>query len=237
MDTNKTTNPFLFASILTLVVSLLLSLTATSLRGRIAANIELDKKKNIIKIIGVDISKMTAEDIVYKYKTTIKEFIIDSKGNERLDLSISDLQVTKNKTLGSFIYSYNDELFYPLYKSSNVIIIPISGKGLWSTLYGYFALDINDMNTVKGITFYQHGETPGLGAEVDKPWFQNNFINKKIFDENNNLVSVSVSKGKSGNNMHAVDGISGATVTSNGVTKFLKMTLNNYKPYFNKSRE
>ena len=179
MDTNKTTNPFLFAFILTLVISLLLSLTATSLRARIAANVEVDKKKNIIKIIGVDISKMTPEDIVFKYKAVIKEFIIDSEGNERLDLSISDFQVNKNKALGSFVYSYNDELFYPLYKSNNVIIIPISGKGLWSTLYGYFALDINDMNTVKGITFYQHGETPGLEQKLINHGFKIILLTKK----------------------------------------------------------
>ena len=180
---------------------------------------------------------MTPKDIIKKYEATIKEIVIDTKGNERPDILVSDLQVKENKTLGSFIYTYNGESFYPLYKSKNAIIIPISGKGLWSTLYGYFALDINNMNTVKGITFYKHGETPGLGAEVDKAWFQNNFINKEIFDENNNLVSIVVAKGKSGENIHAVDGISGATVTSDGVTQFLKRTLSNYKSYFDKNRK
>ena len=113
-------------------------------------------------------------------------------------------------------------------------MIPISGKGLWSTLYGYFALEM-DMKTVKGITFYKHGETPGLGAEVEKKWFQNNFIGKKIFDENSNLVSITVYKGSSGDDIHGVDGISGATVTSNGVTNFLKSILNNYKPYLERN--
>ena len=136
--------------------------------------------------------------------------------------------------IGAFTYTYNNELFYPLYKSKDGIVIPISGKGLWSTLYGYFALEM-DMKTVKGIAFYKHGETPGLGAEVEKKWFQNNFIGKKIFDENSNLVSITVYKGSSGDDIHGVDGISGATVTSNGVTNFLKSILNNYKPYFERN--
>ena len=92
------------------------------------------------------------------------------------------------------------------------------------------------METVKGITFYKHGETPGLGAEVEKPWFQNNFVGKKIFDKNNDLVSITVYKSSSGDDIHGVDGISGATVTSNGVTSFLKSTLSNYKPYFDRNR-
>ena len=236
MDTNKAANPFIFAFILTLVVSLFLSLTAALLEDQIEENIEVDKKKNLIKMIGIDISNMSSEDIVNTYKISIKEFIVDSEGHERLDLSIEDLLIVEDKGLGSFAYIYDDKLFYPLYKSEDAIIIPISGKGLWSTLYGYFALEL-DFKTVKGITFYQHGETPGLGAEVDKPWFQNNFIGKKIFNNNNELVSITVAKGSSGDNIHGVDGISGATVTSNGVTDFLKRTLNNYKPYFDRNKQ
>ena len=236
MDINKSSNPFIFASILTVVVALLLSLTATQLREKITYNIEVDKKKNIIKSIGVNVSEMTLDDIVNEYKKIINEFVIDSKGNEVANLKIGDLYVKEDKALGSFIYTYNNNFFYPLYKSENAIIIPISGKGLWSTLYGYLALDI-DMETVKGITFYKHGETPGLGAEVAKTWFQDNFIGKKIFDNNNNLISITVARGKADpNDNHQVDGISGATVTSNGVTKFLKHSLSNYQLYFENNR-
>lgn len=236
MDINKSSNPFIFASILTVVVALLLSLTATQLREKIAYNIEVDKKKYIIKSIGVNVSEMTQDDIVNEYKKIINEFVIDSKGNEVANLKIGDLYVKEDKALGSFIYTYNNNFFYPLYKSENAIIIPISGKGLWSTLYGYLALDI-DMETVKGITFYKHGETPGLGAEVAKTWFQDNFIGKKIFDNKNNLISITVARGKADpNDNHEVDGISGATVTSNGVTKFLKYSLSNYQLYFENNR-
>jgi Na+-transporting NADH:ubiquinone oxidoreductase subunit C len=141
----------------------------------------------------------------------------------------------ENKMTGESIFTYQGKDYLPIFKSSlpETTIIPISGKGLWSTLFGYFALD-SDFNTVKGITFYDHKETPGLGGEVDKGWFQNNFIGKKIKDDKGNLVSVQVVKGKSGNNIHGVDGISGATITSRGVTDFLLRDLKKYAPYFNK---
>ena len=229
MDTSKLKNPFIFAFILTLTVSTLLSLTATLLRDRIESNIEVDKQKNIIKSAGFDIASMTSDQIVDSYKSLIKEVVIDSKGQEIENLSRTDLLEIEDKAKGAINYFYNDEPYYLVYKSQNAIIIPISGKGLWSTLYGYFALDV-DLETVKGITFYKHGETPGLGAEVEKPWFQSNFKGKKIFNENNELVSIKVYKSSSGDDIHGVDGISGATVTSNGVTNFLKSTLDNYKP-------
>jgi len=234
MDTNKPSNPFIFAFILTLIVSVLLSLTSELLGDKIEKNIDVDKKKNIIKVINLYKKGMSSDEIMEIYQSSINEVIIDSNGNEREDLSIEDLSAEEDKVIGAFTYTYNNELFYPLYKSKDGIVIPISGKGLWSTLYGYFALEM-DMKTVKGITFYKHGETPGLGAEVEKKWFQNNFIGKKIFDENSNLVSITVYKGSSGDDIHGVDGISGATVTSNGVTNFLKSILNNYKPYFERN--
>ena len=99
---------------------------------------------------------------------------------------------------------------------------------------GYFAIG-EDKNSTLGIVFYEHGETPGLGAEVDKPWFQNQFKidkGKKIFDKNNNLVSINVNKKKNTDGkVHEVDGITGATVTSDGVTKFLKRDLERYKNF------
>jgi len=235
MDTNKSKNPFVFAFILTLTVSTLLSLTATLLKDKIENNIEVDKQKNIIKSAGFDIDDMNSEQIVDSYKSLIEEVVIDSKGEEREDLSRNDLLEIEDKAKGSVDYFYNNEPYYLVYKSNNAIIIPISGKGLWSTLYGYFALDV-DLETVKGITFYKHGETPGLGAEVEKSWFQNDFKGKKIFNQKGELVSIKVYKSSSGDDIHGVDGISGATVTSNGVTNFLKSTLDNYKPYFDRNR-
>jgi Na+-transporting NADH:ubiquinone oxidoreductase subunit C len=110
--------------------------------------------------------------------------------------------------------------------------IPIYGKGLWSTLYGYLALE-SDANTVRGITFYKHGETPGLGAEIENPNWQKEFVGKKILDDQGELVSIEVVKGRAPEeSLHQVDGLSGATITSRGVQTLVKDALTKYRPYF-----
>jgi len=107
-------------------------------------------------------------------------------------------------------------------------------------LYGYFALE-NDFNTVRGITFYKHIETPGLGAEVDKPWFQQNFVGKRFIDNEGNLIGIQTVKGKvdesSNESYHQVDGITGATMTSRGLNEFLLKDLQSYNPYFEQIRK
>ena len=114
------------------------------------------------------------------------------------------------------------------------IAIPIAGKGLWSTIFGFIALN-PDTDTVLGIQFYKHGETPGLGGEVEKKWFTDNFINKKIRDKNGKIISIAVIKGgvdyseSNKSSIHQVDGISGATVTADGVTDFLLEDLLRYE--------
>ena len=225
-----------FISIMAITVSLLLSITSTQLNSLQQKNIEIDMKKNILKSIGVDISVMSADKIIDLYSTIIDEVVIDMIGNI-VDVPISSLTSTENKSTGQIQYKFENKRYLPGYLSndSSAFIIPISGKGLWSTLYGYFALSSKDYNTVKGITFYKHGETPGLGAEVDKDWFQNQFNEnngRKIFNKNNELVSISVVKGPIKDRIHEVDGISGATITSNGVTDFLLRELMNYKAFF-----
>ena len=134
--------------------------------------------------------------------------------------------------------------FHPIYIKTmggkiDGYAIPISGKGLWSTLYGYFAVESDGM-TVKGITFYKHGETAGLGGEVDKPWFQNNFKGKKFVDNDGNLVGIQIMKGgvddTSPEAYHQVDGISGATMTSKGLNNFLMNDLKTYESFFHRIR-
>ncbi|MDJ0839751.1 MAG: NADH:ubiquinone reductase (Na(+)-transporting) subunit C [Acidobacteriota bacterium] len=110
-------------------------------------------------------------------------------------------------------------------------VVPIEGYGLWDIIKGYLALE-TDLNTIKGVTFYEHKETPGLGARVTEAWFQESFKGKKILDENNNLVSITVAKGPTASGPHQVDGISGATLTGDGMNVFMKRDLETYEPYF-----
>jgi len=233
-------NKYVFILTITIICSFFLSLAAEGLKDIYNKNVEVDKKKNILNAIGLDISEYSVVDIDKYFMDNIDTLIVDLEGLLIDDISISDLFEIENKQTGEIKYYYNDKEYLPLYSESvnNVIILPISGKGLWSSLFGYFAIDANNHSTVKGITFYAHGETPGLGAEISKEWFQGNFIGKEIYSANDSLQSVTVIKGKASiDNKYEVDGISGATITSNGVTTLLKRDLERYEPYFIRNRK
>ena len=118
-------------------------------------------------------------------------------------------------------------------------VLPISGKGLWSTIYGYLALE-SDAATVRGVTFYKHGETPGLGGECENPAWCAQWVGKSVQD-GGKLVGVKVKKGKvdpsiADEKAHQVDGLSGATITSNGITKFVKADLTAFEKYLGSVR-
>jgi Na+-transporting NADH:ubiquinone oxidoreductase subunit C len=116
------------------------------------------------------------------------------------------------------------------------IVLPIYGKGLWSTLYGFIALE-PDMVTVRGITFYEHGETPGLGGEVDNEAWKASWRGKRVYDlAKGDAVKLGVVKNASGD--FEVDALSGATITSNGVTNLVQYWLgpNAFGPYLASQR-
>lgn len=193
-----------------------------------------DYEKNImIKFIDKDGNYVDAPANVekYKYEQELKRF--GFKYNSVNDLSgIENAAEYQKSPLKLPIYILHDNGKPLLYA------IPIVGKGLWSTLYGYLAFE-KDFNTVKGLSFYDHKETPGLGARIEEDWFQNNFKGKTIFNTEGQLVSISVKKGVVDPTVdfeksHMVDGISGATITSAGVTELLEKDLNLYASYFKK---
>jgi len=199
-------------------------------------NVALDIKKNILKAAGITTpeKEYSRVEIQQLYSDNIKESVLDSDGDYVEGKSPADLDPKANSgLLPIYEWVVGDDV-----KS---YIIPISGKGLWSTLYGYFAVE-PDGATVKGITFYQHGETPGLGGEVDKEWFTNMYIGKKFVDPDENLVSIIIVRGKvvdkvpEEEHYYHVDGISGSTLTGRGVNIFLKENLQSYEPFFKKIR-
>ena len=232
-------NKYVFIITLTIVCSLLLSLASEGLKDRKNKNIEIDKKKNILSAIGVNIDNFSSLDINQYFTDNIDTLIINLEGNT-VNQSINDLNVIENKQTGEVKYFNDNQEYLPLYTETekNIIIIPVSGKGLWSSLFGYFAIDANNYSTVRGITFYAHGETPGLGAEISSAWFQSSFIGKEVYS-GEELLSIKLTKPglADKNNLYEVNGISGATITSNGVTALLKRDLQRYKPYFNKNKK
>jgi len=218
----------IFTMIVAVILGLGLSMTADSLRERQKLNVQLDIKKNILSVLGFEQNaNWTDEDVQTMYDNNISEIIISSAGEVIEDNNDSSEDTYK-------IYQSRDGSKVTGYA------IPIAGKGLWGTMYGYFAIE-PDIATAKGITFYKHKETPGLGAEVDKDWFKNNFIGKKFIDDSGELVSIEVIKGfvsdKDPDSKYKVDGISGATITGTGLTTFLKADLQKYEPYFARIRK
>lgn len=229
MQSNKYT--IIFATIVCMILSVMLSVTYMSLKERQELNRKIDKQKNILISAGIVVDSVDQVSNIFKKK--VKSFVVDKEGNIVVDKLVDELDPKKDFHL------------FPIYKILNNGIVesyvyPAQGVGLWSTLYGYIAVKPNG-STIVGITFYKEGETPGLGAEINKLWFRDNFVGKEI-SKNNKVVGVKVVKGRAKDqgayktdSLHMVDGISGATITGNGVTKMMKNYPVKYAPFFQKN--
>ncbi len=228
MDRQGNTYTFLYASVMVIVVAALLAFVSESLKERQNKNVEVAKKIDILRSVNIE---STAKDAEAKYEKYIGKnaYILNIQG-EKQSGSAFDVDLAKE------IKKADTERAFPLYEckmddGSVKYVIPVRGKGLWGPIWGYISLN-DDKNTVFGATFGHKGETPGLGAEIDKAFFQKPFSGKKIFDENSKFVSVDVVKvGQSAGNAHAVDGISGGTITSKGVSEMLKDCLSGYEKF------
>jgi Na+-transporting NADH:ubiquinone oxidoreductase subunit C len=231
---HKNSYVFFFAAVVTISCSILLAAAANLLRDRQQENIALDIRKNILASAELGSEEMTRQEVLSLYDKYIRSKVINLEGEEVPDKTVEQLNPKKDLDLLPLYYAESDGEIL-------AYIIPISGKGLWSTIYGYLALE-QDLNTVKGITFYQHGETPGLGGEIEKEWFTGNFKGKKIHSPEGNLVSITVIKGKvqdlisESEAYRYVDGISGSTLTGNGLNNFLKKDLETYKSFIDNIR-
>tara|TARA_B110000003_G_C16496623_1_gene475699 strand:- start:14 stop:781 length:768 start_codon:yes stop_codon:yes gene_type:complete len=232
MNVNKNSYTIGFASIMVILVAALLAFASITLTPHQDRNIELEKKQNILQSVGIEVVRDDSELIYDKYIK--EEIILDSEGNI-LDGSAFDID------LGVELKKDVKEQKFPLYvslleDSSKCFIIPLRGKGLWGPIWGYIALK-DDVNTVFGAVFAHKSETPGLGAEINQAFFQEPFRDKKIFNKENKFVSITVTKGGAPKeSMHAVDGISGGTITSDGVTDMIKERVSKYLPYLDKNR-
>lgn len=228
MNVDSNSYTFGFATIMVIIVAALLSYAAIGLKPFQDRNIELEKQQNILSSVGINIQRDLAEDAYSKYIT--EELVLNFEGEEvggvafDVDLSKELKKDHSDQLLPLFVSNIDDSKQY---------IIPLRGKGLWGPIWGFIALE-DDLNTVYGAVFDHKGETPGLGAEINQSFFQEPFVGKTIFD-GDNLTSIRVVKGgASESDNYAVDGISGGTITSDGVTDMLLERLNMYLPYITK---
>ena len=240
-----------------LACSILVSSAAVSMRSVQEENKRLDRITNILAAGNLQFDD---KDVQAIYETRIKPIMIDlgtgeivpeESLNEILNIETFDIKSMADSTEYGRAISPDADLAnivrMPAYmvvylvrenNKTEKVILPIYGKGLWSAMYGFIALD-KDLKTIKGITFYDHAETPGLGGEIDNPRWKSIWKGKQAFDNNGNL-KISVIKGMvdlSGPEAkYRVDGITGATLTSRGVDNTVKFWLGNngYGPFLKK---
>ena len=232
------------AGVLCVACSLAVSAAAVALRTAQEENKLLDRQRNILDAAGLALGEkgklagaLSKDDIAKLYER-VEEKLVDLQTGE-YDSSIDPKKyepkdAAKNDAINHVIKGGKFDIGLqrresvarvflirnPKTKEIVQVVLPVYGKGLWSTLYGYLAVK-KDLETVQGLTFYEHLETPGLGGEVDNPGWKAQWIGLKLFDQDGNPAA-EVSKGPApAGSKHMVDGLSGATITSRGVTNLI----------------
>jgi Na+-transporting NADH:ubiquinone oxidoreductase subunit C len=224
---------FIFSTVMVVIVAMLLSVAAMQLKPYQDRNIEVEKKQNILASIGI---KSTVNDAVELYSRYITEsYVLNNKGDklEGVDAFTVELKNELGKPASQRLLPV---FVGTLENNAKAYVMPLRGTGLWGPIWGYISLQ-PDMNTVLGSVFDHQGETPGLGAEISTEWFQKPFIGKTLFKDSTQFVSIRVVKGGAKkDDPHAVDAISGGTITSKALEKMLDSCLIQYKPFFIQNR-
>ena len=229
---------FGFATIMVVIVATLLSVASITLKPFQQKNKTAEKMQNILKTIGVNVSRDEATKIFGDYvkQRIILDFSANAGPAKEGPIDPMDKEDAFNVDMKKQYRGKSwEDRSYPLYvceKDGNqYLVIPMVGKGLWGAIWGFIALEA-DNNTIFGASFDHKTETPGLGAEINTAEFQEQFEGQKLFDATGKFISVKVMKGGAPEGFeHGVDAITGGTITSNGVTNMLKNTLQVYQPY------
>lgn len=229
----------LVALVLCIVCSVVVSAAAVLLRPQQQINKDLDRKQNILAAAGLLEKGVPVEEQFANVSTRIVD-LETGRFTDAVDVDAYDQRkASKDPELSQVLGNDEDiakigrkvkyATVYLIESESGVdkVILPIKGYALWSTLYGFVALDA-DLNSVAGIGFYEHAETPGLGGEIDNPLWKNKWIGKKTYDEEGR-VALSVIKGEVNSDrpdaVYQIDGLSGATLTSQGVNNLIHFWL------------
>jgi Na+-transporting NADH:ubiquinone oxidoreductase subunit C len=239
-----------FATAVCFVCALVVATSAVGLKERQLENQLLDRQKKVLVVAGLmkEGERLDREEVATRFEASIQPNVVDLRtGNydESIDPAQFDQRKASKDPATSMAAPANaakvarlphKALVYQVVRGGEIdsVILPIEGKGLWSTLYGYLALD-TDTTTIRGITFYQHGETPGLGGEVDNPRWKARWPGRKAFDDEWS-PAISVKKGTAGSpedDPYQVDGLTGATITSRGVSHLVRFWIGDdgFGPY------
>lgn len=244
------------SALVCVVCAVLVSTAAVTLRDRQAENAELDRMRNVLAAAGVlGEHEVVARDEIVRRFATFEVVAVDLRTGME-DPAFEAYGYDARRALGDTAASRaapandaqivrvpNHILVYKRHDAAGrleLLVLPIEGMGLWSTMYGFLALG-PDLRIVRGLTFYQHGETPGLGGEVDDVRWQALWRGRRAFDERGE-PALEVARGRAGpaaTDPYRVDGLSGATITSRAVTAMLRFWLGDqgFGPYLERLRK
>ena len=236
MKSFSNTYIFVFSTVMVMLVATLLSFVAEQLKPFQEKNVEIEKKLDILRSVGIarDIDDVKDKNTFVEEafeKNIAKSFTIDPAGELKTEVEAFKVNLkaelaksTEERNLPVFVYVDED--------GKEIYILPLQGKGLWGPIWGYISLE-EDMTTIYGAIFAHAKETPGLGAEINTEWYQAQYLGKKIFDNAGKFTSVRVVKGGSDPaDPHAVDAISGGTITSVALQEMMEECLGNYETFF-----
>ncbi|MCC8088584.1 MAG: NADH:ubiquinone reductase (Na(+)-transporting) subunit C [Rikenellaceae bacterium] len=237
---NKNSNKYIitYTSVMVIIVAAVLSFAALQLKDRQASNVRMEKMGDILRSIGKGEEANSVKDkfvyITEEYDSYISNtYTVTPDGNVSngdafeilLNLKAEYDKPESGRNLPVFEGTVDGKKYY---------ILPTWGSGLWGPVWGYVALE-EDWSTIYGIILDHASETPGLGAEITTPAFQNQFKGKQIYS-GDRFVGITVLKGGAEGNAHAVDAISGGTITSRAIETMLANCLKNYGEYIAKQR-
>jgi Na+-transporting NADH:ubiquinone oxidoreductase subunit C len=254
-DKESVPRTLLVALLLCLVCSIVVAASFVLLRPLQDFNRALDKRRNILIAAGllpagrnVDVNAIFEAKVKARVIDVASGSYVDSINPETFDERqaarepSTSVAVAPERDIARIRVHAQHAVVYEVYEGNQLetVVLPVHGKGLWSTLWGLLALQ-SDANTVVGLSFYEHAETPGLGGEIDNPDWRSLWPGKKLLGANGEY-QLEVIKGRvnqqSPEAVHKVDGLSGATITSDGVDNLLRywMGADGYGPYLDQLR-
>lgn len=249
-DPRKT---LLIAVLLCLACSILVSTAAVALKPLQQANKENDIKRNILAVTGLNQHDGTLDELFARFEVQLVDLDTGEYADTDIEPTSFDQRRAASDPATSMRLSSAQDIagigsrsnLAPVFilrdgNEIDQVVLPVHGYGLWSTMYGFLSLE-GDLKTIRGLQFYEHGETPGLGGEIDNPRWRAQWQGKKIYDDNDQL-NIRVVRGfvdaDSPHAQHQVDGLSGATLTAQGVSNLVNFWLGDFGfgPYLQRMR-
>ena len=231
-----------FTLIMTIFFGSVLSFTRMKLDPIQKKQIEIYTKKKILGA-AMDVSSLNPDEILSTYNDKMNSVVVDINGeiakkSDGSDFTAEDINIMKNFKMKPSERKYPVFMFSSTGEKTEYYIFPMHGNGLWDWISGFVALD-KDLNKVVGVAFDHKAETPGLGARISSDEIQDRYKGKEIFDVEGNLISIKMLKKEKNPalSIHEVDGMSGATITANGLNDMMKNYLNCYLPFILKNKK